>query len=305
MKPELLIADDPVFTVGSLHIAAVTISILPAGVNCSARLFIGPDHNTIIASSGLVDFVSGEQATVFLGIEMPGAPGVYKAFLDVFSGAELIKAYQATEDVVIEAGTGYISGNVTDNNNHYLPGVTISAGGRSTVTSASGTFELSLPAGTYDVTASHPDYESQVGSVSVIPGAYVNAFFKLTPAMTGYSVIARVLAYVGTTYNWVGGYVYPSWYDIRGSAGCQAYLELYVTKKSNYWRWGNTVLKYPNGSTRSVGLYNGVLWDYAMWTPIILNQAGQYYMTLNLESSMDNSNWYVSDAKTIKLCYMT
>jgi TonB dependent receptor/TonB-dependent Receptor Plug Domain/Carboxypeptidase regulatory-like domain len=53
--------------------------------------------------------------------------------------------------VLAHAASAQLTGRVVDSTNAVLPGVTVEAGGRSTVTGNDGTYSLALPPGTYDV----------------------------------------------------------------------------------------------------------------------------------------------------------
>jgi hypothetical protein len=93
----------PQFEPGVVKQARAPITVAPAGLQCTAELYLGPGENVKSASSGLVDFVStGAQKTVLLPITMPGTGGVYHVFIDVRAGGALIGRYQALEDVVIK-----------------------------------------------------------------------------------------------------------------------------------------------------------------------------------------------------------
>ncbi|HUV56511.1 MAG TPA: hypothetical protein VMV84_04690, partial [Dehalococcoidales bacterium] len=92
------------FAPGVAKTAIAPIVAKPSGINCEAELFLGPDDATKVASSGLVPFVStGAAKNVSLPITMPGAPGSYRGYIDVFAGGLRFLAYKLTEDVVIAA----------------------------------------------------------------------------------------------------------------------------------------------------------------------------------------------------------
>ncbi len=85
----------------SSHIARAPITVKPAGLICTAELYLV--SNAIkVASSGEVPFTSiGGAQSVSFPITMPGVEGTYKVYIDVFSAGGLIGAFVAREDVVI------------------------------------------------------------------------------------------------------------------------------------------------------------------------------------------------------------
>ena len=95
---------DPVFVAGSTHTATASLIVSPAGLACTAELWLTKDGGaTKAASSGQVPFTSaGVTQSIVLPVTMP--PGVgfsYAVLLDIESGGEILGAYQATENVVI------------------------------------------------------------------------------------------------------------------------------------------------------------------------------------------------------------
>jgi len=94
----------PQFAPGVAKTAMAPIVAKPSGMSCEAELFLGPDDATKVVSSGLVPFVStGAAKNVSLPITMPGAPGIYRGYIDVFAGGLRFLAYNLKEDVVIAA----------------------------------------------------------------------------------------------------------------------------------------------------------------------------------------------------------
>jgi len=93
--------------------AVAPITISPAGLNCEAELFLGPDDQTKVATSGPVSFIStGAERSVNLPVTMP-VEGNYHVYLDVYAEDILVAAYQAIEDVIVEvpvAEFAYVSG---------------------------------------------------------------------------------------------------------------------------------------------------------------------------------------------------
>ena len=81
--------------------------------------------------------------------------------------------------------TGKLSGTITDAaGGAALSGVTVTAGGQTTTTSAAGTFELTLGSGTFTVTASKTGYSSGSLSRAVTLGGTVSASMTLTRVAT-------------------------------------------------------------------------------------------------------------------------
>lgn len=97
---------DPIMVPGSPASAAAPITVSPAGMSCSAELFLGPDENTKVATSGIRNFVStGAPQSVSFPVTMPSPGGfAYHVYLDVYANGYLIVAYIATEDVIIPSG---------------------------------------------------------------------------------------------------------------------------------------------------------------------------------------------------------
>jgi len=92
----------PQFASGELKNATAPILAKPSGIACEAELFLGPDSNTKVATSGRVPFVStGASQNVSLPITMPAALGAYHGYIDVFAEGLRFLAYITTEDVVI------------------------------------------------------------------------------------------------------------------------------------------------------------------------------------------------------------
>lgn len=85
----------------SSHIARAPITVKPAGLICTAELYLV--SNAIkVASSGEVPFTStGGAQSVSFPITMPAVEGTYKVYIDVFSAGGLIGAFVAREDVVV------------------------------------------------------------------------------------------------------------------------------------------------------------------------------------------------------------
>ena len=94
----------PEFAPGESKTAVAPITVAPAGLSCSAEVFLGPDVMTKVATSGKVGFSStGAEQSISLPITMPSEEGTYHVYVDVYAEGYLVAAYQAIEDVVIAA----------------------------------------------------------------------------------------------------------------------------------------------------------------------------------------------------------
>lgn len=94
----------PQFAPGEVKNAIAPIVAKPSGMSCEAELFLGPNDATKVVTSGRVSFVStGAAKNVSLPITMPGAPGGYHGYIDVFAGDLRFLAYILKEDVVVAA----------------------------------------------------------------------------------------------------------------------------------------------------------------------------------------------------------
>lgn len=76
------------------------------GYACTAEIFIGPDDQHKVATSGPIAFTSGSGAVnVSMPIKMPAVGGDYKVFIDVVYQGALIVAFEATDHVIVLEGT--------------------------------------------------------------------------------------------------------------------------------------------------------------------------------------------------------
>lgn len=106
MKPQIeverveLEAADPTFKPGTSHIAHARVTN-PSSTTFTytGDLYLG-DH--VVSASASFTLTPGQTKTIDFTITMPGAEGAYKVYLDIYVGADLIAAYVATEDVIIE-----------------------------------------------------------------------------------------------------------------------------------------------------------------------------------------------------------
>jgi len=93
----------PQFAPSVQKTAVAPITVAPAGLNCEAELFLGPNDATPVASSGLRPFVSsGGAQQVSFPVTMPASPGTYHVYIDLYAAGYYMAGYQATEDVVVQ-----------------------------------------------------------------------------------------------------------------------------------------------------------------------------------------------------------
>ncbi len=91
----------PTFPPSEFKTARVLIPVSPAGMPCSAELWLSKDLAQK-ASSGRVDFVStGAPQQIELILPMPTNTGNYNVLLDIYAGASLIGAYEGDELISI------------------------------------------------------------------------------------------------------------------------------------------------------------------------------------------------------------
>lgn len=87
------------------RVAIATFPVSPAGLGCSAELWLASNGEKV-ATSGEMSFLStGEAQSISLPITMPESTGAYPVFLDISASGILIAAYQSSEDVVIKIPT--------------------------------------------------------------------------------------------------------------------------------------------------------------------------------------------------------
>lgn len=91
-----------IFAPGEQKTARVVLDLDPAGISGSAELWLTRDGTTKAATSGQVGFIStGSQQTILLPITMPAGGYEYGVALDIRAGENIIKAFMATEPVLI------------------------------------------------------------------------------------------------------------------------------------------------------------------------------------------------------------
>ena len=91
---------------GSNRVANLSVIVIPAGVATEIEIWLGPDVNTKIATSGRIPFTStGVAQQLAVPITMPSTPGTYNVFIDLYISDFVLTAYEATSPVVVVSGT--------------------------------------------------------------------------------------------------------------------------------------------------------------------------------------------------------
>lgn len=97
---------DPTFDYGTSHVAhAPVANPTPAAFTYDAELYLATSPTAAkVATSGIVTFTlaGGASGIVDFPLTMPDVEGTFHVYLDVLVAGELIAAYVATEDVVVE-----------------------------------------------------------------------------------------------------------------------------------------------------------------------------------------------------------
>ncbi|GAI86944.1 unnamed protein product, partial [marine sediment metagenome] len=82
-------------------VAIATFPTKPAGLECTAELWLASDMAKV-ATSGEIPFTAtGEDQSISLPIGLPAIEGSYPVFLEVFSNGQRIAVFRGDEDVVI------------------------------------------------------------------------------------------------------------------------------------------------------------------------------------------------------------
>ena len=94
----------PQFSPGASKTTNLTILVSPAGLNCTAEIFLTQDGTTKAVTSGPQPFVStGTNQILQIPIVMPQVANTYLVRLIIMSGGTQIASYQAPESVVLAA----------------------------------------------------------------------------------------------------------------------------------------------------------------------------------------------------------
>ena len=102
MRTEICM-EDPVFQPGVAKVAQMSISIAPAGLNCTVEAFLTADGTTKSVTTGALAFTSTSAAqNVSLPITMPATGGLqYSVYIDIYVEGTLYGQYIGSEYVII------------------------------------------------------------------------------------------------------------------------------------------------------------------------------------------------------------
>lgn len=93
---------DPIFPPGESKAALATFAVRPAGLACTAELWLSSDGTTRDATSGARPFTStGVDQSINCPVTIPAGGYAYRVLLDVKVDGILIAAYEADEPVVV------------------------------------------------------------------------------------------------------------------------------------------------------------------------------------------------------------
>lgn len=93
---------DPIFPPGESKTALATFPVRPAGLACTAELWLSRDGTTRDATSGAIPFTStGLDQSIPCPVTMPAGGYAYRALIDVRTDGILIAAYEADEAVIV------------------------------------------------------------------------------------------------------------------------------------------------------------------------------------------------------------
>ncbi|MBA7465009.1 hypothetical protein ES707_00170 [subsurface metagenome] len=106
-------SEDPTFEAGEVRTAIAQMTNPTAkAFSYTAELYLDV---TKVASSGPIAFslAPGETKPISFPVTMPAFEGTFPVYLDAFVGAELVGAFQATEDVTVVITPAIIIGPIT------------------------------------------------------------------------------------------------------------------------------------------------------------------------------------------------
>ena len=102
MERQKMRMEDPVFAAGSTRTATAKLAIKPAGLACTAELWLSKDGVTKNATGGVKAFTStGVEQSVSFAVIMPTGGFAYQVLLDIYTEGLLLAGYEATEDVLV------------------------------------------------------------------------------------------------------------------------------------------------------------------------------------------------------------
>ncbi|GAI62152.1 unnamed protein product [marine sediment metagenome] len=93
---------DPIFAPGESRTAIATFAVKPAGLACTAELWLSSDGIAKDATTGETAFTStGVDQSISLPVVMPAGGYAYRVFLDISIEGIPILAFEADEAVII------------------------------------------------------------------------------------------------------------------------------------------------------------------------------------------------------------
>lgn len=91
----------PQFNPEEERVAIATFPTKPAGLECTAELWLASDMTKVATSDEIPFIATGEDKSISLPITLPGIEGAYPVYLEVFSNGQRIAVFRGDEDVVI------------------------------------------------------------------------------------------------------------------------------------------------------------------------------------------------------------
>ena len=91
----------PQFNPEEEKVAIATFPTKPAGLECTAELWLASDMTKVATSDGIPFTATGVDKSISLPITLPGVEGTYPVYLEVFSNGQRIAVFLGDEDVVI------------------------------------------------------------------------------------------------------------------------------------------------------------------------------------------------------------
>ena len=91
----------PELNPGEERVAIVTFPTKPAGLPCTAELWLASNGTKVATSGEILIVATGADQAISLPITMPSAEGTYPVYLYVSSNGQLIAAFLGDEDVAI------------------------------------------------------------------------------------------------------------------------------------------------------------------------------------------------------------
>jgi len=212
MNRQLAIMEDPTFDPGSTHPATIHITVKPAGISCTAELWLTVDGK-IEAASGTADFTStGAEQSINVSVKMPSTSPTngYAVYLDIVSGGVLIRKYEASERVWIALSNVGVTGIVKASDTGLpLSGATVNIADLSAVTEFNGRFTITGWSIVFaHVVASYPGYGDKQVDVEGLTSNMTKDIGIITLDPIAQSVMTMAsLPTIDKTSVYVGGWV--------------------------------------------------------------------------------------------------